>query len=162
MTNPRIFHYCGSKGGKHAQIIREKAPSAYKKFYDPFVGSCASIFTLQPNVASISDLDGTLIHTLNTIKKRPNDLCNYLLILQQEFEKTNDKKEWFVENRRILNTLLESTSLEHAARHVVYQTANISGFVQFVKGRYNGSFYPRAKKYTMKKQSRNCISIYKM
>lgn len=57
-------------GGKRwlSEKILSLVPDVYGKYYEPFLGSAAVFFSLQPDEAMLSDLNADLIGTYNAIK----------------------------------------------------------------------------------------------
>ena len=96
-------------GGKRQLLneIEKRLPNEYNTYFEPFIGGGALLFDIEPKDAVIGDTNKVLIDSYNYIK---NDI-NLLITLLDEFalnhEKTEDKKEFYYENRKIFNLKIE-------------------------------------------------------
>lgn len=73
--NKKVEPFVKWAGGKRQLLsqLRERLPSKYKNYIEPFVGGGAVLFDLQPKRAIINDINKELIHTYKTIKKTPEE-----------------------------------------------------------------------------------------
>ena len=75
-------------GGKRwfASTAASLLPTSYERYIEPFVGSGALFFHLQPSRAILADLNEELVATYNIIKKSPNKLLDRLSIHNQNHD----------------------------------------------------------------------------
>lgn len=71
----------------------------YKTYYEPFLGSGALFFFLEPNKSFINDLNKDLINFYNIVKTKPKQLSD---CINDYFYKYKTKED-FIEQRRIYN-----------------------------------------------------------
>jgi DNA adenine methylase len=81
VTNPRaeivavtpIFRWAGSKRKVLPQLAAFWKPT-FKRYVEPFAGSAALFFRLQPQQAVLGDINSALIETYEIIRDRPDDV----------------------------------------------------------------------------------------
>lgn len=88
MSNSSVVPFVKWAGGKRQLIsqIKERMPKSYNRYYEPFVGGGAVIFSLLPENALINDINRSLINTYRQICDNPD-------IFLQEINKL-DKTMW--------------------------------------------------------------------
>lgn len=88
MSNSSVVPFVKWAGGKRQLIsqIKERMPKSYNRYYEPFVGGGAVIFSLLPENALINDINRSLINTYRQICDKPD-------IFLQEINKL-DKTMW--------------------------------------------------------------------
>jgi DNA adenine methylase len=75
---PRAFlRWAGSKRALLPQLL-EVLPPCYRTYREPFLGSGALFFLLQPSSAVLSDSCQELIETYEAVRDHPTRLLNYL------------------------------------------------------------------------------------
>lgn len=86
-------------GGKRwlAPHLAELAPKSYKRFMEPFLGSGAAFFALQPASAILSDLNEDLINCYVTIR---DDWQAVYELLERHDEQHNEQHYYRVRNMR--------------------------------------------------------------
>lgn len=67
-------------GGKRRLLstLMEKVPIEMEYYYEPFIGGGALFFHMQPLQSTLSDINHLLIHTYQTVKKKPHELIKQL------------------------------------------------------------------------------------
>jgi DNA adenine methylase len=77
-------------GGKRWFVSRhlDKIPSCYTRYIEPFLGSGAMYFALQPQNAVLADLNCELIETFLAIREDWKSIANHLTRYQQRHSKT--------------------------------------------------------------------------
>jgi DNA adenine methylase len=67
-------------GGKRALVphILPLLPGTFGRFYEPFVGSGALFFAIQPDKATLSDTNAELINLYTQVRDHPDDLIKVL------------------------------------------------------------------------------------
>lgn len=77
-ANPRPFlRWAGSKKALLAQIV-SAVPDRFNAYHEPFLGSGAMFFLLQPRQAFLSDVCDELIETYRAVRDRPDLVLRYL------------------------------------------------------------------------------------
>lgn len=85
-------------GGKR-QLLNEISPlipGEFNKYFEPFVGAGAVIFSLLPDNAVINDLNSELINVYKVIKEQPDELIELL-----KEHTNNNSKEYFYRIREM-------------------------------------------------------------
>lgn len=72
-TKKPILRWAGSKQ-RLLPALSSRAPKKFKKYYEPFVGSAALFFSLDPRRARLADVNADLIGFYQQIKKGPERL----------------------------------------------------------------------------------------
>lgn len=67
-------------GGKRQllSIINQYRPKKFERYYEPFLGGGAVVFYMQPQKATISDLNSELINCYVVIRDKPEQLLSHL------------------------------------------------------------------------------------
>ena len=101
-------------GGKTQllNILRDNYPSDKTKYAEPFVGGGAVLFDVLQNCnikeAYISDSNQKLIHTYKVIRDSVQSLIMVLECIQGKYRGAADKKEFYMEHRKIFNETKEN------------------------------------------------------
>ncbi|MBZ9676099.1 DNA adenine methylase [Mesorhizobium sp. ES1-1] len=72
-----FLRWAGSKQRLLAQII-PLIPKSFGRYYEPFLGSGALFFALEPDRATLSDVSTELVETWRSVRDHCKDLCDYL------------------------------------------------------------------------------------
>jgi len=75
--NPPLVKWPGGKRNLLRDIL-PLLPRAFNRYYEPFVGSGALFFAMQPTKATLSDTNVELINLYAQVRDRPFDLINLL------------------------------------------------------------------------------------
>ena len=91
-----IKPYLKWAGGKRqlAKEITGRAPKKFKRYYEPFVGAGAILFTLQPRTATINDLNKQLCLTYKVVRDDVESLIELL-----EVHKAENSSEYYYRER---------------------------------------------------------------
>jgi len=94
--NQLIKPYLKWAGGKRqlAPEIISRSPKEFERYYEPFVGAGAILFALQPNAATINDLNEQLCLTYKVIRDDVESLIELL-----EIHKANNSEEYYYKER---------------------------------------------------------------
>ena len=94
--NQLVKPYLKWAGGKRqlAPEIVRLSPKKYRRYYEPFVGAGAILFTLQPKNATINDLNEQLCLTYKVIRDDVESLIELL-----EIHKANNSQEYYYRAR---------------------------------------------------------------
>lgn len=65
-----IFRWAGSKKGI-LPLLRQRAPSSFARYIEPFAGSACLFFALNPRRAILSDFNAELMHAYRVLAKHP-------------------------------------------------------------------------------------------
>jgi DNA adenine methylase len=95
------------QGGKTQLLseIKQRMPSSFNNYYEPFVGGGAVLLELAPNSAVINDFNGHLTTLYNVFKKTPiefADFKNELKLLETQFNNLSthqDRLNLYIQHR---------------------------------------------------------------
>jgi DNA adenine methylase len=133
MIDP-ILKWAGGKRQMLPSII-SLFPNNYSDlvFHEPFVGSGAVFFSIEPKKGSINDINNHLINFFNAVKYYPEELI-------QEAVKYEYKKEIYYVLRERFNEE-ELTDLERAALFLYFNKTGFNGLWRVnSKGKFNVPF----------------------
>lgn len=68
-----VLRWAGSKQRKLPELL-QRVPTKFGRYIEPFAGSAALFFALNPRVASLSDVNPSLINFYSNFKKTPAEL----------------------------------------------------------------------------------------
>ena len=93
-------------GGKRQLLNRiiERMPERYNNYFEPFVGGGAVLFGLQPNTATVNDINGELINLYRTIREQPQQFITELAAI----DKVNCNKEYYYTQRERYNEKIKA------------------------------------------------------
>ena len=76
--NPLVQPIVKWAGGKRQLIrqIRKHVPKQYNRYFEPFLGGGAVLFSLQPQRASVNDANGELVNLYNVVRDMPDALIH--------------------------------------------------------------------------------------
>ena len=80
MKNSSVAPFVKWAGGKRQLLtqIRERMPEKYNRYYEPFIGGGAVLFELQPENATINDINKALINTYKRIQSEPFEFLKFI------------------------------------------------------------------------------------
>lgn len=97
-------------GGK-GQILQEiisRLPNEYNHYYEPFVGSGAVLFGIQPEKARINDINTQLINIYAQLKISSEKVINAV----KKLDSVECNKDYYYENRGIYNEKIQNGILD--------------------------------------------------
>lgn len=134
-------------GGKKRIInsIIENIPQNFNNYYEPFIGS-GVVFINMPykHKAYLNDYNKDLMNIYTLIKNEPNKLIEKLEYYCKNYknnETMEKKKEEFLNNRKILNTFINTYNIDRAALYIYINKTCFNGFMQFNKEYKNTSSF---------------------
>ena len=91
-------------GGKRQLLDKlcGRMPSAYNKYYEPFVGGGALLFEIKPESAFINDINQELMHTYEAIRDSRDEFISRM----EEMDKVTCTKDFYYEIRGRYNEKL--------------------------------------------------------
>lgn len=123
-------------GGKRQLLpyIKEMLPKSYGTYYEPFAGGLAVLFELKPLRAVVNDINSELMNVYKQVRDCPGETVRALKAIDRDHECSADCKAFYYLQRDLFNNLLNSNSVEQAAR-----------FVYINKHAYNGLYRVNSK-----------------
>ena len=131
-----FIHWMGGKS-RLLRLLRQKLPTGFNNYYEPFIGGGALLFDLDPKNAYISDMNEELILTYQVIQKSAEklilDLNKHIMSADYYYAIRNidrDKEEFS-----------KLTNVERASRFIYLTKAAFNGLYRVnKKGQHNASF----------------------
>ncbi len=125
------------------ELVR-RVPHYEGNYFEPFIGAGALFFELEPGSGHINDCNSALINLYNVIKLYPNELEKDLKILQDEFNSSQDKSNYYYKKRELYNSLVGKNSVFEAALFVLLNRTNYNGLYRVnSQGKFNVPFGKR-------------------
>lgn len=84
--------------------IKERMPKEYNDYYEPFIGGGAVLFELQPEKATINDINTSLINVYRQVKDNTEEFIK--LVNKLDSEMWEDGKEYYLDIREKYNDKL--------------------------------------------------------
>ena len=116
-NNVKVAPFLKWAGGKRQLLnqIKERMPKEYNDYYEPFIGGGAVLFELQPEKATINDINTSLINVYRQVKYNTEEFIE--LVNKLDSEMWEDGKEYYLNIREKYNDKLlkEEYDLELAA-----------------------------------------------
>lgn len=116
-NNMKVAPFLKWAGGKRQLLnqIKERMPKEYNDYYEPFIGGGAVLFELQPEKATINDINTSLINVYRQVKYNTEEFIE--LVNKLDSEMWEDGKEYYLNIREKYNDKLlkEEYDLELAA-----------------------------------------------
>ena len=156
--NP-VIRWVGGKS-QLLPVIRDKMPSGYGRYYEPFMGGGALFFSLAPEEAVLNDANSGLINLYTQLRNNPDRVLDELDRLQGRYNSLPDldtKKDIYYDLRTFYNqcTLDHINTPYSAALFVFLNKACFNGlYRENSKGEFNTSF---GKKKTLKTYERDNV-----
>ncbi|MEH1792083.1 MULTISPECIES: DNA adenine methylase [unclassified Nostoc] len=128
-TSPRPFlKWAGGKSRLIQQYI-PYFPKSYKNYYEPFLGGGAVFFYLQPNIATLTDINAELINTYCCVKCHADEL---IFLLKEHKYRHNKDYYYSVRNHS------GGTDIEKAARLIYLNKTCFNGLYRVnSQGKFN-------------------------
>ncbi len=110
MTDIKITPPVKWAGGKTQLLgaIKEKIPSQYNRYFEPFVGGAAVLLNLQPEKAFINDINEQLINLYVQLKNAAEDVIDEI----KKLDKIPCNKELYYDRREKYNTKITNNVLD--------------------------------------------------
>ncbi|MGV8146292.1 MAG: DNA adenine methylase [Alkaliphilus sp.] len=126
-------------GGKRQLLpeIKQRIPSKYNKYYEPFIGGGAVLFKLQPKKAVVNDINEELINLYNVVMNNADELIVTLS------EHKNEEKHFYDTRALDRNSdkYKKMSNVEKAARiHFLNKTCFNGLFRVNQAGQFNSPF----------------------
>ncbi|MCH4170779.1 MAG: DNA adenine methylase [Lactobacillus sp.] len=124
-------------GGKRQLLpqLSQFIPSNYERYYEPFVGGGALLFSLAPDKVTINDMNAELIQVYQVIKENPEELLRLL-----EHHASHNTKEYYLEIRNLDRdgTIDQMSAVERSARILYMLRVDFNGLYRVnKKGQFN-------------------------
>lgn len=120
MSSFNISPFVKWAGGKRQLLeeIKKRKPKKYNRYFEPFVGGGAVLFSLQPRNAIINDINKSLINAYRQVKNSPIELIEAIEKLDSNMPE--DGKAYYYEIRQKYNDKLmqEDFDVELAAMFI--------------------------------------------
>lgn len=108
MTNLKpVLKWAGGKT-QLLPTLKDNLPSSYKAYYEPFIGGASLLFSIQPSVAVINDINSQLIYLYKTIR----DDASSLISIIQQYDSVLCTKEYYLKLRDAYNSKIENNILD--------------------------------------------------
>ena len=162
MKNSSVAPFVKWAGGKRQLLtqIRERMPEKYNRYYEPFIGGGAVLFELQPENATINDINKALINTYKRIQSEPFEFLKFINRLDEEM--WEDGKEYVYSLREHYNDKMmkEEFDVEMAALFVFLNKHCFNGLYRVNgKGLFNVP-YNNSRRKSVNEGSIKAISDY--
>lgn len=104
--NVKVAPFLKWAGGKRQLLnqIKERMPKEYNDYYEPFIGGGAVLFELQPEKATINDINTSLINVYRQVKDNTEEFIE--LVKKLDSEMWEDGKEYYLDIREKYNDKL--------------------------------------------------------
>jgi len=132
-------------GGKRQlqERIAEKVPAFSGRYFEPFLGGGAMFFHLNPDQAILSDVNKKLINVYSQIKADWEKVATICDAINQEFEQSLNKSNYFYEKRTEFNSP-STDEIRSAALFLFLNKACFNGvYRENSKGDFNVPFGKR-------------------
>lgn len=105
-NNVKVAPFLKWAGGKRQLLnqIKERMPKEYNDYYEPFIGGGAVLFELQPEKATINDINISLINVYRQVKDNTEEFIE--LVNKLDSEMWEDGKEYYLNIREKYNDKL--------------------------------------------------------
>ena len=105
-SNVKVAPFLKWAGGKRQLLnqIKERMPKEYNDYYEPFIGGGAVLFELQPEKATINDINISLINVYRQVKDNTEEFIK--LVNKLDSEMWEDGKEYYLDIREKYNDKL--------------------------------------------------------
>lgn len=161
MLTARITPALQWAGGKTQLLgtIREKMPSHYNNYFEPFVGGAAVLLELQPKQATINDINEQLINLYRQLKTSAEDVINEV----KKLDLVPCTKERYYAIRERYNKKIEANAqdVESAATMIWLNKHCFNGLYRVnKKGLFNVSYNNRVNGKSIDEDNIRAIGQY--
>lgn len=110
MTTVKMSPFVKWAGGKKQLLSRlmERAPKHYNKYFEPFIGGGALILELQPQIATINDVNKQLLNVYVQLKSDVETLIAFI----NSLDKVECDKEHYIVMRERYNQKIKADELD--------------------------------------------------
>lgn len=124
-------------GGKRQLLpkLHSFMPEKYNRYYEPFIGGGALLFSLAPKNAVINDFNADLINLYQIVKSNPKELLEQL-----DKHAANNTKEYYLAIRKLdrSDAINQLSDVEKAARILYMLKVDFNGLYRVnKKGEFN-------------------------
>lgn len=124
-------------GGKRQLLpqLHELMPKQFNRYFEPFIGGGALLFSLAPDNAVINDLNADLANVYRMVKNKPKELLDIL-----EKHAANNTKEYYLAIRQLdrSDAINQLSDVEKAARILYMLKVDFNGLYRVnKKGEFN-------------------------
>lgn len=113
-------------GGKRQLLddLNELKPEKFNRYFEPFIGGGAFLFSLAPGNAVINDFNSDLVNLYRVVKDKPKELLSKL-----EEHAKNNVKEYYLELRELdrSDAINQLSDVEKAARILYMLKVDFNG-----------------------------------
>jgi DNA adenine methylase len=111
VLNEKTTPFLKWAGGKRwlAPRLQDLVPKSYNRYFEPFLGSGATFFALNPEFATLSDTNAELINCYCSIRDDPSQIISLL-----KTHKSRHSRDYYYQMRRVEL----SEKIERAARFI--------------------------------------------
>ncbi len=141
MAKP-FLKWVGGKGRVIAQL-EQYFPKSYGRYFEPFVGGGAVYFYINPDEATINDVNDCLMGTYISVRENVDELIRELKKLQKKYRslEPEQQKEMFYKIRSEYNILIDKRSLRKSALLIFLNKTCFNGmYRENKKGEFNVPF----------------------
>lgn len=150
-------------GGKTQLLghIRAMRPEKHNKYYEPFLGGGAVLLNLEPERATVNDLNLELINMYRQIKHAPDQVVSELREIDNAHAVSGDPKAFYYFVRSEYNQNLGIYTPEQAARLIYINKHCYNGLYRVnSRGLYNVSFNNKTKGGSFDENNIRQVSSY--
>ena len=112
MNNSNVAPFVKWAGGKRQLLgeIEKRMPKEFNKYYEPFVGGGAVVFSLLPDEAVVNDINVALINTYKRLRNNKDDFLKQIRVLDEQIGE--DGKKYYYSLRERYNDKLMKCELD--------------------------------------------------
>ncbi len=130
-------------GGKTQLLgeIRNRMPSKFNQYWEPFLGGGAVLFDITPSNAIVNDINSELINLYRHIQQSPDVIVALTETIDRSHDLSDSPSEYYYSIRQTFNDNLETDTLEQAARFLYLNKHCFNGLYRVnKKGKFNAAF----------------------
>lgn len=150
-------------GGKTQLLkyVREMLPSAWNRYFEPFLGGGAVLLDLAPQGATVNDINPELVNMYRQVQGDVDAVVACLKELDAQHESAADAKKFYYSIRNLFNEQLGSNSTAQAARLIYINKHCFNGLFRVnAGGCFNVPFNNRRKGDSFCEENMRAMSRY--